>query len=123
MCHLLLRPGVQSRGAHKAEVRAQVAVERGALEANEDAVGDGSPSGVLGRAIHTCLVRCLAQQPGKLLQPTVRGNSKQNGTNKTRGTLALANKDNNAGQRVNTPKQRPMVVTFRIDVRGNIEHS
>lgn len=49
-------PGVHGDGADEAEVDAEAAVLAGAVEAHEDAIGDGSPLGVLLVAVDAGLV-------------------------------------------------------------------
>jgi len=56
--------GVQVGAAHEGQVHAQVAVHGGAVDANEDAVGDGGPSGRLGRAVEAGLRRTRRKVSG-----------------------------------------------------------
>nr|GMD43457.1 hypothetical protein TEA_016824 [Ipomoea batatas] len=47
-----LGPGIHCHGSHEGNVDPEAAVLAGALEAHEDAVGDGRPLRILLRAIH-----------------------------------------------------------------------
>lgn len=58
LANLRPRPArVQIGGAHERQVHAQAAMHCRAINANEDAIGDGGPGGILGVAVEAGLWR------------------------------------------------------------------